>query len=124
MGCGARLEIQPVTTCPSCGADLQTVGRWNEVLEWGETRKMGRWKYVAKRTAIDGLVAAGLWWMGTWLVAGWRAMPINPTKLAIESLIVLVAAFVVAAIRWKSAEREYIDAGCPVLDPKFTGSRP
>jgi hypothetical protein len=124
MGCGLRLGEDPTSTCASCGAELDAVGRWSELLEWGETRKQGRVRFLIRKTAIDGGAIASLTLLCRWLAGFWRGPIPGPTFWILAVLLELLTVFVVAWLHWRSAEREYAEAGAPTLDPNFTGHRP
>ncbi len=51
--CGAKLHEDSVTECLDCGSDLAKVGVWSELLEWEETRKLGRSRFVLPREFWD-----------------------------------------------------------------------
>jgi hypothetical protein len=124
MGCGCRLAEESVSLCPSCGAELDSVGRWSELLEWGEARKQGQVRFLVRKTAIDGGAMASLTLLGRWLAGFWPGRIPGPTFWVIAVLLELTTVFVISWLHWRSAEREYAEVGSPILDPNDTGRRP
>ena len=101
--CGARLPGPELGECPNCHSALAQVGVWSELLEWGQTRRIGRARYVWRRWILGwgSLMALAMslgfflrgntpWPVYTWIVSG-----------------SLVGGFCLGRLYWRSAERQY-----------------
>lgn len=101
--CGARLSEPRLAECPSCHSDLAQAGVWSELLEWGETRQMGRTRYVWLRGVLGH---GGLMALGTSLgVLLFGDMPLLANIWLVGAS--LVGGYCLGRWYWQSAEREY-----------------
>jgi hypothetical protein len=99
--CGTPFAEQGIATCPECGADVNEVGTWSELREWGRTRQRGRVRFL-------------FWWVLGWggLLAGiqcgvlaWRGVS-DWVVYSFTTLLPLAGYFAGRQV-WKRAEHEY-----------------